>query len=274
MSGYRDDHDAALHRAGALERELSRAKRELADAEERLADREPRAEPHSRAEAKLNALRQKGRQPQPKETAPSRPPPSRPAQWPARLRLLRSVIFAGELLLSPLVAVFVVPLSLMAFYGAVVLSSLPTATVALIVFIAVPVALIIAPFTWANLALIRAKRWSQSRGYEVSGYLELLAQPPPKRDEGRLNLVLRFVDGAADDLDGILAGFDDALTPTGAGAFWRPYPITVQITGRSRIRQDNADTNYALHRWVRQLERHVLRPLHQVSPLERVELRR
>ncbi|MDH5492674.1 MAG: hypothetical protein OEY14_12045 [Myxococcales bacterium] len=292
MANYRDDHEAALRRGQALERELGRVQdklgeteRALSAAQMRLATQEAEAEAEAAsqadvmreaAEAKLARLRAKA------EAAPASRPAPKPGGGRASprlsalsetLRMARSMLWAGELLLSGFVVFLVIPITLLSFYLAIMLGLPLERRYVIPWLVGIPSALLVLPSCWALLDLWLASRWAASRGYRLEGYPELLRLPPPARDGGRLELRLRFIGAPPEGLDAILRGFEPLLEPAAPGSYVRPYPIRVQRSKHGH-RLENADTNYPLHRWLRRLEREVLRPLHQLSPLESVELRR
>ena len=88
-----------------------------------------------------------------------------------------------------------------------------------------------------------------------------------------LRFTFEFKDGAPRDLTRVLQGFDPTIDEVSALTFKRPYPIQKHHS-KSGIRWDNVDTNWPLHKWFRQLERQVLRPLHRNYPIVAIQLER
>lgn len=292
MSGYRDDHEAALRRAAALERQLAQAKNELADKDRQLEEKtrklaESRAELErtpepapekpmaaSAARARLEALRAKGARPRVTPYEDS----NRPAidialgesPGASRRRILTAMVWHGELLVSwtPLaMLVLMLPMSL--YFFAIIVHKLEppmwvyvvgTVTPWLVVF---GLPLLYLPFKYRYMM-----KWEKSLPYDLLGYPEILGSEPPKRDESTLTVRLDFAGVSPADLDAIMRGFDPDVTVRGR-RLSRPWPIR-ETHSKSGYRRDNSATNYPVHKWVRRFEREVLRPLHTAHGVTRV----
>lgn len=295
---FRDDHEAALLRAEALERELAETRsnmsdkeRQLAemrealdDAREDLAERDAREEPATEARARLDAVVENAERARKERNAEAAEDSERKrrralarASLAERIRVLRSMMWAGELFY---------PFALLAFspfFAFFIGGWLQRATGAgpwiyVAGGLAIPFAALIVPIAYGLAKLAWMRRWSRSLPYELRGYPDVLRIKPRRRDvddliaaEGHvtLRLTLCFSGAPPGDLDEIVRSFDDQLRSSGSGHWRRDSPVTEQRS-KHGSRFDNADTNWKVHRWVRRLHRDVLRDLHRVSPLTSV----
>jgi hypothetical protein len=302
---FRDDHDAALQRAAALERELAAARKELESRDRALdrvqdqlaqarADLEEAAEaereaPATQARARLDALVDEGerlREERSVRQAEARrqrqEEERRDGERGERKRQLRSMLRAGDFLLSVPVIFVAVPLLLL--FGKLLLRLTGTGWTLL----SVPLLVAVGPISYAYAKLAWLRRWARSRPYELRGYPQLLRVKPRTRDgdpgrevmgrvfgaraadgHERLTLTLEFTGHPPADLDRILRAFDETLASDNRTSWSRSSPVTEEHS-KSGMRMGNVDTNWEVHRWVRRLERTVLRDLHRVSPLDSV----
>lgn len=295
---HRDDHQAALLRAEALERELADAKEALAEKERVLAERdandaereaddaereEARADDEASkaaarkdAEAILDELRRRGaeaaaefKEVDRRERARAGQNEDRAEARKTRRRIVHSASPAGGLAEPGLVIAALPIFGITTF--AMALTTMPIswcfgiagAVVATLFFFA---------YVYAPIRAKQLPAWVAALPYAVPGYLDLLARRAPIRDECTLVVTLEFAGAPPADLATLMKSVDGTLQPDGDDCFRRPFPISVHHSKGHRW--SNHDTNWPLHRWFQELEERVLRPVHELHPIASVKLAR
>lgn len=294
---HRDDHQAALLRAEALEGELAETKEALAAKErtlkareaklaEREADAAEREKQHTEdsaskknvredAEATLETLRRRGakaaaksKDEEERRRAEAIQSKDRDEQQETKLRVIRSSSFSGGLFASdtlmcaiPLFALSAGVFSWLPMEWAFGCAGGVVATLFFFAYIYPP---------------IRAKQLPSEIGslpYATPGFLTLLAMEAPKKDECILVVTLEFADAPPADLGALMKAADVNLEPMGGSRFRRAFPISVHRS-KHGTRWSNHDTNRPLNTWFWKLERKVLRPVHALHPISAVTLSR
>ncbi|MFK8004133.1 MAG: hypothetical protein AB8H86_31495 [Polyangiales bacterium] len=294
---HRDDHQAALLRADALERELAEAKEALvekeralsareavvaeleADAAERAGQREQDAAEgelaRQAAKAELDDIRRRGaeaaaeaKNKDKRERLEAAERKDRDEQRTTQLRVIRSSSLTGGMF-TPATVFFAIPLF---GFSVVMLSSFPTAwsfggggvLVATLLFFA---------YVYPPIRAKQLPREIHALPYAVPGFLELLSRKAPRRDECTLLVTLEFAGSPPADLGALMKAADVTLEPIGRSRFRRSFPISVHRS-KHGTRLSNHDTNLPLLRWFTNLERKVLRPIHALHPIASLTLTR
>lgn len=284
---HRDEHQATLLRAAALERELAEAKEALADKERLLAERdadelsEAKASKGERAaNEELDALRTRAvraaekakdddlRRQEKAVRAMTKAGADERRQ--ARLRLIRSASAPGGLF-APMTVVLLVPVFIMTFFAAGI-TGLPFPWCVAIAGTLVA-SLFCLVYVYAPIFAKRLPGWVASLPYAVPGYVSLLSQKAPRRDECSLTLEIEFAGTPPEDLALLVKAADASLESAGKNKFRRAFPISIHMS-KHGTRWSNHDTNLPLHDWFRNIERSVLRPIHKLHPISCVKLQR
>lgn len=291
---HRDDHQAALLRAQALERELAEAKEALAEKERVLAERDAAqakreadaseadakradeaqaAREHDDAEAALDDLRKQAAKSaiELKESGQKRSRGLRNEQrvtkGEASRRIARSASAFGGLA-DPYLFIAALPIFGMTTF-AMALTTMPIRWCFGVAGVVVA-SLFFAAYVYAPLQAKRLPGWIASLPYAVPGYLDILARKAPTKDECSLFITLEFAGAPPDDLLTLMRAVDTTLQANGDG-FRRAFPISIHLS-KSGHRWSNHDTNEPLHHWFRKLEKKVLRPVHALHPISAVKL--
>ncbi|MFK8004134.1 MAG: hypothetical protein AB8H86_31500 [Polyangiales bacterium] len=249
---HRDNHQAALLRAEALERELAETKEALAEKERALAEREAddakrevaravrveetRATTETQAtsrtqddaEASLDELRRRAADAaielkgDPVKRA--RAMHKDDGQREARRRILRSASAAGGLA-DPYLFIAALPIFGMTTF-VMALTTMPMQWCFSIAGVVVATLFFFA-YVYAPIRAKQLPGWLASLPYAVPGYLGLLARKAPTKDECSLLVTLEFAGAPPEDLLTLLRGVDPTLQPNGDG-FLRAFPISIQ----------------------------------------------